>query len=56
MSSSHQFTMFLQGLGENYHEVCDSYLLYYAISAIVSGKGVIFAIIISPRNNFFLDL
>ena len=41
MSSSHQFAlMSLQGLEENYHKVCDKNILYSAISAIVSGKGL----------------
>ena len=40
MSTSHHFTiMSLQSPEENYHEVCHNYLLYFAISSIVSGKG-----------------
>ena len=40
MSSSHLFAiMSLQGLEENYNKVCHNYLLYSAMSAIVSGKG-----------------
>ena len=41
MSSSHQFAiMSLHGPEENYDVVCHNYLLYSAISAIVSGKGL----------------
>ena len=40
MSSSRQFAiMSLHGGQKYYHEVCANYLLYSAISSIVSGKG-----------------
>ena len=38
MSSSQHFAiMSVQSLENNYHEVCHNYLLYSAISAVVSG-------------------
>ena len=49
MSSSHLFAiMSLQSLEENYHKVCHNYLLYSAISAIVSGKGTISVVCRGP--------
>ena len=49
MSSSHPFAiMSLQGLEENYHEVCDNYLSHSEISAIVSGKGSLLTVLLYP--------